>query len=201
MGRKDFPSSGFRTGERLIYRLAGVGDADMSWKEYALAFCSSMCSASWWYTPCSACRSAPFESMKFGPVTPDQAFNTAVSFATNTNWQSYGGETTMSYLTQMLGLTVQNFLSAATGMAAVIAFIRGFARATAKGIGNAWVDLVRSTLYIFLPLAFITACLLVSQGVVQNFRPYQTVNLLQPTSYEKPKLDAASRPQAGRARR
>jgi K+-transporting ATPase ATPase A chain len=132
--------------------------------------------------------------MKFGPVTPDQAFNTAVSFATNTNWQSYGGETTMSYLTQMVGLAVQNFLSAATGMAAVIAFIRGFARATAKGIGNAWVDLVRSTLYVFLPMAFITALILVSQGVVQNFRPYQSVTLLQPTSYEKPKLDAAGQP-------
>jgi K+-transporting ATPase ATPase A chain len=133
--------------------------------------------------------------MKFGPVPPDLTFNTAVSFATNTNWQAYGGETTMSYLTQMLGLAVQNFLSAATGMAAAVVFIRGFARATAKGIGNAWVDLVRSTLYVFLPIAFVVALILVSQGVVQNFHSSQPVNLLQSTRYEKPKLDAAGQPQ------
>jgi K+-transporting ATPase ATPase A chain len=136
----------------------------------------------------------PLNLMKFGPVAPDQAFNTAVSFATNTNWQTYGGETTMSYLTQMLGLAVQNFLSAATGVAALVAFIRGFIRSNAKGLGNFWVDLARSTVYIFLPIAFIIALILVSQGVVQNFRPYQPVTLLQPTSYEKPKLDAAGQP-------
>jgi len=182
--------------ERLIYRLAGVkAHAEMNWKEYALALLFfNVLGILAVYGLQRLQRWLPLNPMNFGSVLPDQAFNTAVSFATNTNWQSYGGENTMSYLTQMLGLAVQNFLSAATGMAAAVAFIRGFARATAKGIGNAWVDLVRSTLYIFLPIAFLIALILVSQGVVQNFRSYQTVKLLQPTSYEKPKLDAAGQP-------
>jgi K+-transporting ATPase ATPase A chain len=195
-GERTFLHRVFEPAERLIYRLAGVRpDADMSWKEYTLALLLfNVLGIVAVYALQRLQVWLPLNPMKFGPVTPDQAFNTAVSFATNTNWQSYGGEATMSYLTQMLGLAVQNFLSAATGLAAGIAFIRGFARATAKGLGNAWVDLVRSTLYIFLPLAFLTAIILVSQGVVQNFRPYQTVTLLQPTSYEKPKLDAAGQP-------
>jgi K+-transporting ATPase ATPase A chain len=132
--------------------------------------------------------------MGFGAVSPDSAFNTAASYATNTNWQGYGGETTMGYLTQMLGLAVQNFLSAATGMTALVAFIRGLARSAAKGVGNFWVDLVRSTLYILLPLAIILALVLVSQGVVQNFKVYQAVPLLQATTHEKPKLDGAGQP-------
>ena len=115
-------------------------------------------------------------------MTPDSSFNTAVSFASNTNWQGYGGETTMSYLTQMLGLTVQNFVSAASGMATLVAFIRGLARRTAQTIGNFWVDLTRSTLYILLPLAVVLALIQVSQGVVQNFSAYQTVPLLQATT-------------------
>ena len=158
-GERTFLHRVFEPVERFIYRLAGVRpDADMSWKEYALALLLfNVLGIVVVYALQRLQVWLPLNPMKFGPVTPDQAFNTAVSFATNTNWQSYGGETTMSYLTQMLGLAVQNFLSAATGMAAVIAFIRGFARATAKGIGNAWVDLVRSTLYIFLPIAFIIA--------------------------------------------
>ena len=195
-GEKTFLRPVFGPVERLIYRLGGVkSDDDMSWKEYALALLLfNVLGILVVYALQRLQTWLPLNVMKFGPVTPDQAFNTAVSFATNTNWQSYGGETTMSYLTQMLGLAVQNFLSAATGMAAAVAFIRGFSRATAKGIGNVWVDLVRSTLYIFLPISFIIALILVSQGVVQNFRPYQTANLLQPTSYEKPKLDAAGQP-------
>jgi K+-transporting ATPase ATPase A chain len=116
-------------------------------------------------------------------VSPDWSFNTAVSFATNTNWQGYGGETTMSTLTQMLGLAVQNFLSAATGMAVLIALIRGFARRQANGIGNFWVDVTRSTVYILLPLSLLLACALVTQGVVQTFAPYKTVELLQPVQY------------------
>ena len=182
--------------ENFIYRLGGVNpEADMTWKEYTLALLLfnglgivvvyALQRFQLWL---------PLNPMRFGPVAPDQAFNTAVSFATNTNWQSYGGEMTMSYLTQMLGLAVQNFFSAATGMAAAMAFIRGFKRAAAKGIGNAWVDLVRSTLYIFLPLAFIISLILVSQGVIQNFRPYQSASLLQLTSFERPKLDAAGQP-------
>jgi K+-transporting ATPase ATPase A chain len=120
--------------------------------------------------------------MGLGAVTPDSSWNTATSFATNTNWQGYGGEVTMSYLSQMLGLTVHNFVSAATGMAVLVALMRGIVRHTAKGIGNFWVDLTRSTLYILLPLSFVVALALVSQGVVQTFSPYKTVALLQPTT-------------------
>ena len=116
----------------------------------------------------------PLNPQSFADVTPDLSFNTAVSFATNTNWQGYGGEATMSYLTQMLGLTVQNFVSAATGMAVLVAMIRGFRAGSDRGtrqrpIGNFWVDLTRSTLYILLPLSMVLALVLVSQGVVQNF--------------------------------
>ncbi len=114
-------------------------------------------------------------------VDPDTAFNTAVSFTTNTNWQSYSGETTMSYLTQMLGLTVQNFLSAATGMAILMAVIRGFVRHSAKTLGNFWVDMTRSVLYILLPLSLILALILVSQGVVQTFSGSREAVLLQAT--------------------
>ena len=131
----------------------------------------------------------PLNPQKFGAVSPDLAFNTAVSFSSNTNWQAYGGETTMSYLTQMLGLTVQNFVSAAAGMAILAAFIRGFARHTAQTIGNFWVDLTRTTLYVLLPLALILAVLLVSQGVVQTFSDYQSVSLVQPTTYQQPETD------------
>jgi K+-transporting ATPase ATPase A chain len=114
-------------------------------------------------------------------VSPDSSLNTAISFASNTNWQGYGGETTMSYLTQMAGLTVQNFVSAATGMAVLVALIRGFARKNSETIGNFWYDLTRSTLYILLPLSLAAALVLVSQGVVQTFGPYETVELLQPS--------------------
>ncbi|MGH7488465.1 MAG: potassium-transporting ATPase subunit KdpA, partial [bacterium] len=136
----------------------------------------------------------PLNPAGLGAVTTDLAFNTAASFATNTNWQAYGGETTLSYLTQMLGVTVQNFVSAATGMAILVALIRGLARRSALTIGNFWADLIRSTLYILLPLALLLSLLLVSQGVVQTFSPSQTVTLLQPTSYAKPVLDANGKP-------
>src|SRR5437773_1956010 len=127
-------------------------------------------------------------------VSADLAFNTAASFASNTNWQNYGGETTLSYLVQMLGMTVQNFVSAATGMAVLVAFIRGLARQTVQTIGNFWVDLTRTTLYILLPLSLVLALVQVSQGVVQTFSAYQTVPLLQATTYEDPKLDASGQP-------
>src|SRR5207302_1697849 len=123
----------------------------------------------------------PLNPAALGAVTPDSSFNTAVSFATNTNWQGYAGETTMSYLTQMLALTVQNFVSAATGMAVLVALIRGLARRSVATIGNFWVDLVRSTLYILLPLSLILSLALVSQGVVQTFAGPANVKLLQPT--------------------
>ncbi len=136
----------------------------------------------------------PLNPQGFGSVSPDSSWNTAVSFATNTNWQGYGGETTMSYLTQMLGLTVQNFVSAATGMAAAIALVRGLARHSTGKIGNFWVDLTRTTLYILLPLAFVLSLALVSQGVVQTFSQYKTVTLLQPAAFQQPKTDASGNP-------
>src|SRR5689334_8224713 len=121
----------------------------------------------------------PLNPARLGPVSADSAFNTAVSFATNTNWQGYGGETTMSYATQMLGLTAQNFVSAATGIATLVAFVRGFSRRSSNAIGNFWVDLVRSTLYILLPLSLVLAIVLVSQGVVQTLGPYATAHRVQ----------------------
>jgi K+-transporting ATPase ATPase A chain len=195
-GERTFLYPLFGPMERIIYRAGGIHpDTDMNWKQYAwalllfnmlgfLAVYALQRFQSW----------LPLNPMGFGAVSPDSAFNTAVSFATNTNWQGYGGETTMGYLTQMLGLAVQNFLSAATGMAALVAFIRGLARSAGKGVGNFWIDLVRSTLYILLPLSFVLALVLVSQGGVQSFKAYQPVPLLQATAYEKPKLDAAGQP-------
>jgi K+-transporting ATPase ATPase A chain len=174
--------------ERLIYRLAGVRpDEEMGWKTYAAAvLVFNFAGLLALYLLQRLQGVLPLNPQGLGAVSTDSSFNTAVSFATNTNWQGYGGETTMSYLTQMLGLTVQNFVSAAMGMAVLVALIRGFARRSAATIGNFWVDLTRTTLYILLPLSFIVALVLVSQGVVQTFRPYATVAVLQPTEYEEP---------------
>ena len=157
--------------ERLIYRLTGVRpDEEMDWKVYALCvLLFSAVGVVFLYALQRLQGLLPLNPQAFGAVTPDSSFNTAVSFVTNTNWQGYGGETTMSYLTQMVGLTVQNFVSAATGMAILVAFIRGLARRNAKTIGNFWVDLTRTTLYILLPLSLVLALVLVSQGVVQTF--------------------------------
>jgi K+-transporting ATPase ATPase A chain len=129
----------------------------------------------------------PLNPQAMANVSPDSAFNTGISFATNTNWQGYAGESTMSYLTQMLGLTVQNFFSAATGIVVVIALIRGFARHTAATIGNAWVDLTRITLYVLLPISFVYAIFLVGQGAIQNFDAYKDVTTLEVTHYDNPK--------------
>ena len=135
----------------------------------------------------------PLNPQGFAAVSPDSSFNTAVSFATNTNWQGYVGESTMSYLTQMLGLAVQNFLSAASGMAVLVALIRGFVRRQASEIGNFYVDFTRSTLYILLPLSLLLAIVLVSQGVVQSFSAYQTVDLVEPVTIQVPVKDAPVR--------
>ena len=170
--------------ESVIYRLCGVRkDEEMGWLHYALALLLfnglgvlavyALQRLQFWL---------PLNPQQMPNVSPDSAFNTAVSFATNTNWQGYGGETTMSYLTQMFALTVQNFLSAATGIAVVIALIRGFARHTAQSVGNAWVDLTRITLYVLLPLALIFAVFLISQGVIQNFAAAQSVTTLEKTT-------------------
>src|SRR5205814_3347552 len=136
----------------------------------------------------------PLNPEKLGAVSPDSAFNTAVSFATNTNWQGYGGETTLSYLTQMLALTVQNFVSAAAGMATVAAFIRGFARRSTTTIGSFWVDLTRTTLYILLPLSLVLAIVLVSQGVVQTFAGYPRAAVIQSVEYDDPIMDKDGKP-------
>jgi K+-transporting ATPase ATPase A chain len=136
----------------------------------------------------------PLNPQGLGAVSPDSSFNTAISFTTNTNWQGYSGEVTMSYLTQMVGLTFHNFVSAAAGMAVLVALIRGLVRRNAQTIGNFWVDLTRTTLYILLPLSFVVALILVSQGVVQTLNPYQTVSVVQPIQYDQPKLDANGSP-------
>ncbi|RPI29399.1 MAG: potassium-transporting ATPase subunit KdpA [Chloroflexota bacterium] len=167
--------------ERLIYRLAGVNPSEeMNWKVYAVTMLLfNLLGLLGVYVLQRLQHLLPLNPQGMTAISPDSAFNTAVSFATNTNWQGYGGETTMSYLTQMLALTVQNFISAATGMAILAAFIRGLARHSVRTLGNFWVDLTRSILYILLPLAFILALALVSQGVVQTFRESQAVTLIQ----------------------
>lgn len=174
--------------ETMLYRLSGVNPKqEMPWTDYAIAMLVfNVLGILSVYALQSLQASLPFNPQNLPNVSPDSAFNTAVSFATNTNWQGYSGETTMSYLTQMLGLTVQNFLSAATGMAALVTLSRGFVRRKADMIGNFWVDLTRSTLYILMPLSLILALALVGQGVVQTFSSYQTVPLLEALSYEQP---------------
>jgi K+-transporting ATPase ATPase A chain len=182
--------------ERLFYRLSGIRPAqEMGWKTYAatmLAF--NFVGLLAVYALQRLQGWLPLNPQGLGAVSPDSSFNTAVSFATNTNWQGYGGETTMSYLTQMLALTVQNFVSAAAGMATLAAFIRGFARRSAETIGNFWVDLTRTTLYILLPLSFVFALVLVSQGVVQTFGPYVKAAVVQPTEYDEPITDKDGKP-------
>ena len=182
--------------ERLIYRLVGVRpDAEMGWKTYAAAMLTfNFVGILAVYLLQRLQGILPLNPQGFGAVSADSAFNTAASFATNTNWQGYGGETTMSYLTQMLALTVQNFASAGAGMATLVALIRGFARRSAQTIGNFWVDLVRTTLYILLPLSVVLALVLVSQGVVQTFAPYQKVAVVQPTQYDEPITNPDGKP-------
>ena len=181
--------------ERLIYRSAAVDPAeDQNWKQYAFAaLLFNAVGFAFVYMLQRAQGLLPLNPQGFGAVSPDSAFNTAISFASNTNWQGYGGESKMSYLTQMLGLGVQNFVSAASGMAVLIALIRGFTRRQATGLGNFWVDLTRSTLYILLPLSSLLAIVLVSQGVVQNFAPYRSVSLLEPVTIEIAATDPAGR--------
>ncbi|WP_375591838.1 potassium-transporting ATPase subunit KdpA [Chitiniphilus eburneus] len=182
--------------ERACYRLAGIdAEQEMDWKRYALAvLLFSLIGALFTYALQRAQGWLPLNPQGFGAVSPDSAFNTAVSFVANTNWQGYAGESTMSHLTQMLALAVQNFLSAATGIAVVYALIRGLARHGAATVGNFWVDLTRATLYVLLPLSLLLAVLLVGQGVIQNFdadRSAQTVTTLH---YPQARLDAHGTP-------
>jgi K+-transporting ATPase ATPase A chain len=178
--------------ERLLYRMSGVDEGeDMGWVRYSramllfnvvglLAVYALMRLQAW----------LPLNPQHMDNVSPDLSLNTAISFATNTNWQAYSGESTLSYFTQMLGLCVQNFLSAATGIAVLIAVIRGFTRRTSKAIGNFWVDLTRGTLYILLPLSFVLSLALVWQGVPQNFSPYVSVPLVEATTATEAVRDA-----------
>ena len=172
--------------ERVLYRLAGVRPSEeMTWKQYAASvLCFNLLGALAVYLIQRLQASLPLNPAELANVPPEVSFNTAVSFATNTNWQAYSGETTMSHLTQMLGLAVQNFVSAAVGMAVLVAFIRGFTRSNTDRLGNFWSDLTRSTLYILLPLSFVLALALVSQGVVQTFTGSASVQLLDPVTTE-----------------
>ena len=173
--------------ERLIYRLTFVDeDHEMKWTEYAVAMLLfSGFSMLVLYVIQRVQQMLPLNPQKFAGVGPDLAFNTAASFTTNTNWQNYGGEATMSYLTQMAGLAYHNFASAAVGIALAIAFVRGIARREKETIGNFWVDMTRSTLWLLLPGCIVYALLLVSQGAVQNFRPYDTVKLVEPQQVQR----------------
>jgi potassium-transporting ATPase potassium-binding subunit len=169
--------------ERFIYRVTGIrSDEEMSWKTYAVVMLLfNVAGLLVVYALQRLQAVLPLNPQDLGAVKPDLAFNTAVSFATNTNWQSYAGESTMSYLIQMVGLTVQNFVSAATGIAILVAVVRGFVRHSAKTLGNFWVDMTRSVIYVLLPLSIILALVLVSQGVVQTFHGSQQTTLVQST--------------------
>jgi K+-transporting ATPase ATPase A chain len=176
--------------ERALYRMCGINETEeMNWKTYGQAML--MFSAAGMLALYSLQRLQgflPLNPQGFGSVASDLSFNTAVSYLTNTNWQAYAGETTMSYLTNMIGMTAQNFLSAATGMAILVAFIRGLARRNSQTIGNFWVDLVRGTLYILLPLGAVAALMLVPQGAVQTLEGPKTIEVLQFKHYEEQPL-------------
>src|SRR3984893_7983115 len=192
-GRPSGPLRALGGCERGIYRLCGIDPAaQMSWKQYALCLLLfNALGALALYALQRGQAWLPLNPQKFPGVSPDSSFNTAVSFITNTNWQGYSGESAMSYLTQMAGLAVQNFLSAASGIVVAIALIRGLARHSCATIGNLGVDVTRAVLYILLPLALLLAVALVSQGVIQNFSPYKDVPTLEPLSWQQPRTDAA----------
>ena len=200
---KTFLDPALRPLERLLYRVTGVDeDHEMRWTEYAIAMLLfSLVSMIVLYLMQRLQAYLPFNPQKFGAVSPAHvAFNTAASFTTNTNWQAYSGENTMSYFTQMAGLAYHNFISAAVGIALAIAFIRGIARRQMQTIGNFWVDLVRASLWVLLPFCIVGALVLVSQGVVQNLKPYDTVKLVEPMQVQKvgpdgkPVMDAQGKP-------
>jgi K+-transporting ATPase ATPase A chain len=202
-GQRTFLHPVLRPLERLIYRLGGVReDTEQRWTQYAASVIAfSVASFVFVYAIQRLQGFLPFNPMHFGkstapagatPVTPDLAFNTAISYITNTNWQAYSGEMTFSYFVQMAALAVQNFVSAAVGISVAIALIRGFARQEANSIGNFWVDLTRSTLYVLLPISFLAALVLCSQGAIQNFLPYTTVKTLEGAAQTIPQGPVAS---------
>ncbi|MDM0002345.1 potassium-transporting ATPase subunit KdpA [Variovorax sp. J22P240] len=185
--------------ESPIFKLAGASpDSPMHWRSYALALLAFNAIGALAVYGLQRLQSLlPLNPAGMSAVSPDSAFNTAVSFVSNTNWQGYAGESTMSYLTQMLGLTVQNFLSGATGIAVAFALARGFAARSTDGkglVGNFWVDVTRITAWLLLPISFVIAIFFASQGVIQNFDAYKTVTTVEATAYQQPKLDAAGQP-------
>jgi potassium-transporting ATPase potassium-binding subunit len=182
--------------ERLIYRIADVDPAaEMNWKTYAVALILFSCAGTLFLYALQRLQGwLPLNPQSLPAVSPDSAWNTAVSFVTNTSWQGYAGETTLSYLSQMLGITVQSFLSAASGMAVMFALTRALARRGAQTVGNLWVDLTRSTLYVLLPLSVVFAAAFMGQGVIQSFAGNAPVHTLQPTTWQQPKLDAQGQP-------
>ncbi|PHV04535.1 potassium-transporting ATPase subunit KdpA [Janthinobacterium sp. BJB412] len=182
--------------EKLLYRLAGVSpEQGMGWKSYAVALLLFNAVGTLAVYGVQRLQAwLPLNPQGMAGVSPDSSFNTAVSFVANTNWQGYGGEQTMSYLTQMLVLAGQNFFSGATGIAVAYALIRGFSSRSAKSIGNFWVDVTRSTLYVLLPLSLIMSVFLMGQGVIQNFSAYKEVSLIEPVTYTVPKVGADGQP-------
>src|SRR5689334_13276889 len=172
----------FKPMERLTYRVMGVDSTkEHDWKQYTFAMLLfSLVSCLFTYAILRLQHWLPLNPQGFGPMSPDLAFNTAVSFTTNTNWQAYSGESTLSYLAQMVGLTFHNFASAAVGIALAAALVRGIARHSAKTLGNFWVDLIRTTYYLLLPICVVFAMVLVSQGMIQNFKPYTKAKLTEP---------------------
>ncbi len=182
--------------EAWIYRRCGIRrDEDMAWPQYAIALLLfNLLGALLVYGLQRLQFYLPFNPQHLTAVRPDTAFNTAVSFVTNTNWQAYSGESTMGYLAQMAGLAVQNFLSAATGIAVAIVLVRGFVRQSARAIGNFWVDVTRATLYVLLPIAAVLAVALVATGVIQNFDDYKDASTLEAVTYQQPKVDPAGNP-------
>src|SRR5499427_6616405 len=194
---KTFLDTVFRPIEKLVYRLTAVDEQrEMRWTEYTVSMLLfSGVSMTLLYLLERTQKWLPFNPQKFANVDPALAFGTAASFTTNTNWQVYAGESTMSFFTQMAGLAYHNFVSAAVGIVLAIAFIRGIARRQMQTIGNFWVDLVRSCLWVLLPFCVVGAVVLVSQGVVQNLRPYDTAKLLEPVQVQK--LGADGKPVFG----
>jgi potassium-transporting ATPase potassium-binding subunit len=195
-GRPHFAS---RIGGRLegfLYRLCGVDPREeMPWTQYAIALLLfNVLGALVLYGLQRLQVFFPLNPQAFAAVSPESSFNTAISFITNTNWQGYSGESAMGYLVQMAGLAVQNFLSAATGMAVAIALIRGFARHTTKTIGNFWADITRGVLYVLLPLSAVLALALASQGVIENIGAYKDATTIEKLTYQNPKTDAAGNP-------
>jgi K+-transporting ATPase ATPase A chain len=185
-GERTFMSPVVGPLERMLYRLCRIDPGEeQHWMVYTAAMLMfNLAGLLLLYALQRLQYYLPLNPQELAGVKADSSFNTAASFTSNTNWQGYGGETTMSYLVQMAGLTVQNFVSAATGIALAIAFVRGIARREAKAVGNFWVDMTRATLYVLLPLSLTGALFLVSQGVIQNFKPYTTATLVEPQQVE-----------------